>query len=170
MPTAPNPELFGHLIEPVKFVFSWAGLMPIAIIISGRFIAELMKLSGRRTYFFQIKIPRFIGIFAKDDEVVFGFGAFIVTLLTVGLVGGRGSYEMFRERFGLDLGQFTSTCVLSALTTVAITTVILLANRAAGALRRKTDPTLQEHQQMIEDLAAKRARPVPPGQDEGDNP
>ncbi len=64
------------LDDALKFIFSWIVLMPIAIIISGRYLGQLFKLPGRRKQFFQISIPHVISIRAQDDEVIFGFSLF----------------------------------------------------------------------------------------------
>lgn len=140
------------LDDALKYIFSWAALTPIAIIVSGRYLGQLFKLPGRRKQFFQISIPRIICVRAQDDEVILGFSVFFVFLVSIGFVGGKSAPSMLQSDFGASLGQFNSICVLSALGTLMAAILLYVMTRGLGHLRRRADSTAQERDQIIKQL------------------
>ena len=127
--------------------------MPIAIIISGRYLGQIFKLPGRRKQFFQISIPHIISIRAQDDEVIFGFSLFFVFLIAIAFVDGQGASSILKSRFGPSLGQFNSLCVLSAFATIAATILLYMTTRGLGRLRRRADPSARERDRLIDELS-----------------
>lgn len=143
------------MISPaLKFIFSWVILMPTAVVMSGKFLSQAFKLSGDASQHFVIPIPPFFRVEARNHEVTLGLGAFILTLLAVGLVAGRFAYQVFRTQFGIDPGHFNSLCILSSFLTVAwaiLLYVLLVVLRSGGV----GDEAVKEHAELIDDLSGK---------------
>jgi hypothetical protein len=123
-------QIIAALTEVVKFIFSWVILLPIAVIVSGKLLSARLKLSVSSEQIFKIAILRVLIIQATGAEVVLGLTGFIATLAFVGLFGGKPAYYLFRDRFGVDPGQFNSLCVLSSFAlviwTIALSALIAL--------------------------------------------
>src|SRR4051794_24158250 len=79
----------------VKFIFSWIILTPISIIISGKLLAQRMKLGPGSKSLFKISLFRILTVEATNDEVILGFTGFIITLCIVGFTGGSRAYIFF---------------------------------------------------------------------------
>jgi hypothetical protein len=141
------------LTDGVKLLFSWVILMPIAVIVSGKLITQLLRIPGQRGQSFQIKIPYLIALKAHNDEVILGFTLFIAALATTGFVAGRAVYRIFSAGFGIDPGQFNSLCIFSAFLSVVISGLVFALTRLAGQLRRRSDPVLREYDRTIDELA-----------------
>jgi hypothetical protein len=146
------------LDDALKFIFSWIALMPIAIIVSGRYLGQLFRLPGRRRQFFQVSIPHVISIRAQDDEVIFGFSLFFIFLVGIAFTDGKNASSMLKSHFGPSLGQFNSLCVLSALATLMAAIFLYVVTRGVGRLRRRTDTAAQERDRLISDLSQRPRR------------
>lgn len=143
------------LSDALKFVFSWVALMPIAIIVSGKFIAHIptFKLTGQEDQMFGVKLPGVISFVAKGDEVVFGFALFISEFFIIALVAGHAIYKLVESDFGINLGQFNAICAFSAFSSVLLSGVVLLGLAISGKIRRRSDPILQEHATELDNLS-----------------
>lgn len=132
-----------QLLDILKTIFSWAVLMPIAVIISGILLAKPFKLQVETEQRFRIPIPRIFHLEATNGEVILGFAGFIITLVIIALVGGQAAYAFFRNQFGIDPGQFNSLCVLSSFVTVIWSVIIWLLTQvrsnAPDPVERKRD-------------------------------
>src|SRR5437588_11438677 len=106
------------VIDAFKIIFSWAILMPIAVIISGKILSQPLKLPVTTQQKFTVPIPRILHLQANDGEVILGFAGFFITLLVIALVGGTSAYTIFKTDFGIDPGHFNSICILSSFITV----------------------------------------------------
>jgi hypothetical protein len=141
----------------IKFLFSWAVLMPICVIIGGKLLAKVLKLTFTTTQLFKITIPRMFVIQATDNEVIMGFTSFIITLVLIAIPAGPRAYLMFREQFGIDPGHFNSLCVLSSFSTVIWTFALYVLLFVAGRLKASTpDPIAEEHEKLIDQLSRKQ--------------
>lgn len=139
----------------IKFIFSWIVLMPIAVIIAGKFLSQIIKLEARSKQLFKIQIKSMLLVQATDDEVIFGFTGFFITLLPIGILTGPTAYNFFRIQFGVDPGQFNSLCILSAFTTIVWSFFIFLFNKI---LRPPKDAVFKERDKLIEDLSRRTQR------------
>jgi hypothetical protein len=144
------------LIDIFKAIFSWAILMPIAVIISGQFLSQPFKLPVDSNQSFGVPIPKILNLKAIGGEAVLGFASFIITLLATALIGGKGAYLMFVNRFGVDPGHFNSLCVLSSFLTVMWTFALwLLTLLVAKAHRQAPDPVTVKRDELINELSKK---------------
>ena len=150
-----NPSAaYDQLEKAIKFIFSWVVLMPIAVIIGGKLLAQVLKLNVRSTQLFRIAIPRMFEIKATDSEVIMGFTGFIITLVFIAVPAGPKAYNLFRTQFGVDPGHFNSLCVLSSFATVIWTFALYLLLLLTGKLREATpDPIATEHEELIDRLS-----------------
>jgi hypothetical protein len=137
-----------------KTIFSWAVLMPIAVIISGKLLAQPLKISIDTDQYFAIPIPKILYLRANGGEVILGFAGFIITLVLTAIIGGQSAYIMFRDRFGIDPGQFNSLCIFSSFMTVIWSVLIwLLTFLLSKAKQSAPDPVAQERDELIIKLA-----------------
>lgn len=116
-------------LEPlIKSVFSWVVLMPIAVILTGKILAKLIRFSVGTKQLFRIPLKHVV-VQATGGEVVLGFAAFIVTLLLMGVIAGPGAYELVKKNYGIDPGHFNALCMLSSFVSVAVSFGIFLLGR-----------------------------------------
>ena len=148
-----NAEIYESVI---KIVFSWVILMPIAVMVSGKLMAQTVKLSGQHGQLFQISIPKVIKIRANNDEVILGFGLFIVLLAIDGMVAGQVLYRLIVTNFGIDPGHFNALCIFSAFASVFLSGFVYGLSGCVALLRRRGDPQLRKYEQTIERLAAEK--------------
>jgi hypothetical protein len=150
----PNNNSYASGAEAViKFIFSWVMLMPVSVIISGKLLSEVLKLRVRSKQLFGIE-RRVAGVSfeiqATDNEVILGFTGFIITLMVIAVPLGHRAYDLFREQFGIDPGQFTSLCILSSLSTVIWTFILYVIQTVSGKIgKTTTDPVAAEHKELI---------------------
>lgn len=145
------------VVPSLRTVFSWAVLMPIAVILAGKLLSQQMKLAQASRQLFRVSLWRVLNIEARNDEVIFGFTGFIVTLFFLGSVAGPGAYTFFRERFGVDPGHFNALCVLSSFLLVVWTFLLFVVTRGLEAVRRVR--ASDEHSALIDKLTDPQRRP-----------
>jgi hypothetical protein len=141
----------------LKFGFSWLGMMPAAIAISGIFIRHIpgCQLTDQKHHLIGIPLWPVYRIRATGDEVVFGIGLFIAEFFLLGLTLGRQIYAIVRSGFGLDLGQFNSICAFSAFSSVLISFLALMIYLGGSHVMRRTDPALVSHTKKIGAILAR---------------
>jgi hypothetical protein len=150
------------LSDALKFIFSWVALLPIAIIVSGKFIAHIpaFKLTGQEGQMFGVRLPGVIDFVAKGDEVVYGFGLFIAEFFIVAIVAGHAVYNLVESDFGINLGQFNAICAFSAFSSVILSGLLLFGLAMSGRIRNRSDPIIQEHAAELDSLS--RGEPPSP--------
>lgn len=148
----PNDEHITAATAFIKFIFSWVILLPIAIIVSGKFLTKPIFFSVNTKQLFKIEIG-ILKIQATDEEVILGFAGFIITLFVSAMYGGKDVYELVKGRFGIDPGQFNSLCIFSSFSMVvwscALFFIIELARHFLSGPREKE---LIERDKLIEKL------------------
>ena len=147
-------QLIDALVPILKLIFSWIVLMPIAVIVSGQFLGQPLKMNLEKDQRFVIPLKIF-RLEAINSQVTFGFAGFIITLLAIGFSGGLKAYGVFKSEFGIDPGQFNSLCILSSFVTVmwsfALWLIVLLVRNIR---QRSPDPVSVERDRLIEQLRA----------------
>ena len=113
----PNDKYITAATAVIKFIFSWVILLPIAIIVSGKFLTKSVNFAVNTKQLFKIEFG-ILKIQATDEEVILGFAGFIITLFVSGIYGGKDVYELVKGRFGIDPGQFNSLCIFSSFSMV----------------------------------------------------
>jgi hypothetical protein len=146
-------ERLEFLVEVFKYIFSWAVLMPIAVIISGKLLALPFKVPVETDQRFVVPIPKILHLQANNGEVILGFAGFIITLVFIALAGGKPAYELFKSHFGIDPGHFNSLCILSSFLTVIWSVSLWLGNLVLS--KRRKDPAAAERDELILKLAEK---------------
>ena len=152
VPSAPSGDspIPSWLADGIKFVFSWVILMPVAVIVSGKLLAQRFKLVSNADDIFRIPIRGLFVIEAKNDEVVLGFSGFLLTLFIIAVAAGHIVYDLFKYQFGVDPGQFNSLCVFSSFATVLWTAILyVLTATKSGPLQS----VQQEHNALIKSIA-----------------
>jgi hypothetical protein len=153
--SAGSANVTATLTTIFKFLLSWVALAPISIIMSGKLLGQLIKLTGQRQQWFQLSIPGVVKLRAVGAEAVLGFVLYICDLLLVGLaVGAQRIDQIFSRNFGSQLGPANALIVFCALLSVAVSAFIWLLTRAVGARQRRSDPVLEEHDRIISGLTA----------------
>jgi hypothetical protein len=137
-----------------KFVFSWIVLLPIGVIVSGKFLAQRFKLAGEAPQQLRIQLKGVVLVQSNNEEVILGFAAFIITLLLLGISAGRLAYDFFLTHFGVDPGQFNSLCVLSSFSSVLWSSLVYLVTGASSQPDRGLET---EHTRLIKRLTKKKA-------------
>lgn len=148
-----QPAYVDIITDAVKLIFSWIVLMPIAVIVSGKLLAQVLKIPRQQKQLFQIKIPGVLTVRAQNDEVVIGFALFLCTFFITALIAGRGVYQLFVDRFGIDLGQFTSLCVFCSFQAVLFSSLTLVGTRVLSKYRQATDSIVKERDAIVESIA-----------------
>lgn len=143
------------LDDALKYIFSLAALTPIAVIFSGKWLGRLFKLPGRRKEYFQFSIPHVIYIKAMNDEVMLGFSLYIVFMVSIAWTDGKNAPVMLKSKFGANLGQFDSICVLSALGSLLAALSLFLLTAGLSRLRRRTDVIAKERDELVRKVSEK---------------
>lgn len=145
-------QVIDAVVPILKLIFSWIVLMPVAVIVSGQFLGQPLKMQLDKDQRFVIPL-RIFRLEAINSQVTLGFAGFIITLLAIGFSGGLRAYIMFRNQFGIDPGQFNSLCILSSFVTVmwssALWLIVLLINKVK---RASPDPVSQKRDELINEL------------------
>ncbi|MSQ48574.1 MAG: hypothetical protein EXR78_09385 [Deltaproteobacteria bacterium] len=150
IPPKPDPIASADLLtQAVKVIFSWAILMPIAVIVSGKLLSQRFSLSGKYDDQFNIRIPGILRIRSTNQEVILGFAGFLLSLLVLGCVFGAHVYDFVKSHFGVDPGQFNSLCILSSLLTVLWSSTLYVLTAAAPP-----DPASAERDRLGSEIAA----------------
>jgi len=102
----------------VGYIFSWAVLLPAAVILSGHFLASVFPMRGVTGIIFKISLW-FLRLEARNDEVILGLAGFLITFGIVAFSGGEAFYRYAAIQFGINPGQFHTLCFASAIITVA---------------------------------------------------
>jgi hypothetical protein len=131
------------------FIISWVVLTAISIIISGKFAAKIIRIGLSGDDQFLINLI-WLKLKSTKDEVVLGFAFFIVAFVIVFILGGEGAYDFFKKHSGLDIGQWNSLCVMSALLCASFCFILYLIS-----LLFKKSPiiTNEERKSIIEKLS-----------------
>jgi hypothetical protein len=113
-------------------LFSWAVLTALSIILSGKLLAKRIPAGFNDTALFNIPL----GIFrleAKGDEVSLGIIMFIFSFTGCIILGGKTAYEIFKDRAGIDIGQWNSLVVISSFLAVIVSTILcVILSRVTG--------------------------------------
>jgi hypothetical protein len=146
---------YGWVSDAADTLFSWAVLMPIAVIVSGKLLAKTIKFSADTEQSFKISI-KLLKIQATGGEVILGFAGFFITLFCFGTFGGKEIYELVKVNYGIDPGHFNSLCMFSSFTTVIWSSLVFLiyylfSQSSASAF----SPNDKEHTKLLENLAKK---------------
>ena len=116
---------YGWVGDAADTLFSWAVLMPIAVIVSGKLLAKPIKFSVDSEQSFKISI-KLLNIQATGGEVILGFTGFFITLFGFGTFGGKEIYNLVKDNYGIDPGHFNSLCMFSSFTTVIWSAAVFL--------------------------------------------
>lgn len=148
----PDNEYIAAIAEVVKFIFSWVILLPIAIIVSGKFLTKPVSFTVNSKQLFKIEIG-ILKIQATDEEVILGFAGFIITLFISAMYGGKDVYEVVKGGFGIDPGQFNSLCIFSSFSMVLWSCVLFLTIEIARYIfQGGKEKEIEERDQLIERL------------------
>lgn len=146
---------YGWVSDAADTLFSWAVLMPIAVIVSGKLLSKTINFTADSEQVFKISI-KLLKIQATGGEVILGFTGFFITLFCFGTFGGKEIYDLVKANYGIDPGQFNSLCMFSSFTTVIWSAVVfiiyyLISQSSASAFSEND----KEHKQLLEKLAQK---------------
>lgn len=146
------------ILDPLKYVFSYVVLMPIAVVMTGKLLAQVpvFSLVGQEHQRFGVTIPGVLSLRASGPEAVLGFLAFLPTLTILGLAAGPAIHTVVADHLGLQIDQFTSICLFSALADVAVVAMLAGLIVGIGAARRRKDPVNVEYRQAIDDVSHNR--------------
>lgn len=152
----PNDDYIATAEAAIKFIFSWVILLPIAIIVSGKFLTKPVSFSVNSKQLFKIEIG-ILTIQATDEEVILGFAGFIITLFASAMYSGKGVYELVKAGFGIDPGQFNSLCIFSSFSMVVWSCALLIITELAKHLfSGPRDKEMVERDKLIEQLRKER--------------
>lgn len=108
------------LTRIATLIFSWALVMPVAVILSGKFLAKVLFVSCRPMERLRIHVPRIFFLEATGTELVLGMTGFIVFFFAAGLCAGPQVHALFLRNFGIDPGRWNALCVFSSLSTLSL--------------------------------------------------
>jgi hypothetical protein len=98
---------YGWVADIADTLFSWAVLMPIAVIVSGKLLAKPINFTVDSEQSFKISI-KLLNIQATGGEVILGFTGFFITLFGFGTFGGKEIYALVKDNYGIDPGHFNA--------------------------------------------------------------
>lgn len=117
--------------EFVLAVFSWVILLAVGVIISGKLAARIVRLDFRDEDHFTINL-RILRIRAAGDEVSLGLAMYVLSFGTCAIFGGSHIYEFFKNRTGLDIGQWNSLSASASFFCIVITVLLTIVFAIAG--------------------------------------
>ena len=148
----PDNEYLAAAAAVVKFIFSWVILLPIAIIISGKFLTRPVSLKVNSKQLFKLSFG-ILKIQATDEEVILGFAGFIITLFISAMYGGKDIYEAVKSGFGIDPGHFNSLCIFSSFSMVLWSCFLFIVIGLSSSIFGYFKPReLRERDDLIEKL------------------
>lgn len=115
-----------QLGDVVKFIFSWVILLPVGVILSGKFLTQRLKFPPGTGDWFRINIPLIFSIKATGGEVFVGFAWFFICLLVLGVCVGKDLPDYVNTHFHVDPGQSNALCFMSSLLAASISFLIYL--------------------------------------------
>jgi hypothetical protein len=148
------------LVDSVlKFSFSWIGLMPAAIAVSGILLRHIpgCRLSHQEHHLIGIPLWPVYYIKATGDEVIFGIGLFITEFFLLGLTAGHQIYSIMRAGFGVNLGQFNSICAFSAFSSVILSFIVLMMFLGGHRIIQQHNVEAKQYVETMTSLAARES-------------
>lgn len=146
---------FGWVGDIADTLFSWAVLMPIAVIVSGKLLAKPINFTVDSEQSFKVSI-KLLNIQATGGEVILGFTGFFITLFGFGTFGGKEIYSLVKDNYGIDPGHFNSLCMFSSFTTVIwAAAVFLLYYLVSKSSLSSFSSNKKEHENLLDELANK---------------
>jgi lipid-A-disaccharide synthase-like uncharacterized protein len=112
----PDPADIINLLATI--LTSWPVIMAIGVILSGRFLSQLFKLTGSDQDIFAIRFWPIFTISAVGQDVSLGLAGFVMTLAIVGFMMGENVQQMMLLKFGIEAPQFSCISLVSSLITV----------------------------------------------------
>lgn len=152
-------EVAAFLLGVLKIIFSWVVLMPIAVIVSGKLLAQRLSLPTATKQLFRIPISGVLEINARNSEVILGFSGFLTTLFLLAITAGKQIYTLFKFQFGVDPGHFNSLCIFSSFATVVWSSLWFFLSRNSTS---PLQSLREEHDKLIKEIAEKRKHDVHP--------
>jgi NAD-dependent oxidoreductase involved in siderophore biosynthesis len=140
----PNPADIVNLLATI--LTSWPVIMAIGVIISGRFLSQLFKLSGSDQDLFTIRFWPIFTIRAVGQDVSLGLAGFVMTLAMVGFLMGENVQQMMLLKFGIAAPQFSCLSLVSSLITVCWSFALYVCVH----YRNRRDTTAMIHDAMIQ--------------------
>lgn len=150
--TGDSSPIVEQLARSLVVIFSWAVLMPISVIVSGKFLGTCVRLGDDPKQLFRISIFGIIRIEATNNEVTLGFTGFICVFLFTGFVGGHAAYRTFCSNFGVDPGQWNALCVLSALFLVVCSVLVYMLVRVSRFRSSAFASQAAKHRDLLDSL------------------
>lgn len=149
--------VYDQIEQAVKFIFSWVILMPIAVIVGGKFLSQVLPQFTGAKQLLRIAVKGIMEVAATDNEVIYGFGGFILTLFIVSVYGGNEVYPLVKSKFGIDPGHFNSLCVFCSFANVVWSFGIFIMNTIFVRIYRliKGD-TSAERDRLLDQIAKKK--------------
>jgi len=138
------PEI-AEIRGAIEFVFSAVFLIPIAVIFGGKLIALRypLKIPSEENV---LKVNLLIlKTRSTGAEVAWGFLAFIFCIAASIVIFGESTQIFLQSRAGIDLGIWTSHCVVAALFTLVLAFLIFLL---VPVLRQS--PLLSENERELQ--------------------
>lgn len=154
MPPETKPYTLDIADQVIRSIFSWAVLMPISVIITGKFLAKPISFNVTTKQLFRLRF-KVLEIQATGSEVILGFAGFIISLLLMGIFAGRDIYELVKANFGIDPGHFNALCMLASFVTVTWSAFVFLLHLL---INRSKLPTFVSDPSRYDSLIAKLSR------------
>src|SRR5437016_6208137 len=102
------------ITDTLKFICSWIVLLAIGVIVSGKLLAQKLKIDTGPGQLFRIPIKGIFTIEATNGEVVLGVSFYLICLLFLGWAFGASLQQWVRVHFGIDPGQFNALGFVSS--------------------------------------------------------
>ena len=115
--------------QALSLIFSWIILLPIGVIVTGKFLSQPLKFEAGPGLQFRIPIKGVLAIESNGAEVILGFACYLVSLGLLGAVFGSSIQPWVKARYGIDPGQFNALGFASSIFSVAISSVVFLVAR-----------------------------------------
>ena len=148
-------QIIENALPIFKLIFSIVVLMPISVIIAGKLLSQIFTLKVVDKQYFKVPLVM-LHIQATDDEVIWGFIGFIVTLVLFAAFIGETAQIVVKEHFGMTYPPFSSLCLLSAFTTVVWNVLLYGISQKFRNLRY--DKKYREYRRRINEISKRKRR------------
>jgi len=124
--------------------------MAIGVIVSGKLLAQKLRLDAGTGQLFRIPVKGVFTIEATGGEVVLGVSFYLICLLFLGMAFGSGLQPWVKLHFGIDPGQFNCLGFVSSLTAVTISSAVFLFAKIQLPTTDRT--AVQRRDRVVEEL------------------
>lgn len=140
--------------EIIVFIFSWIVVLPICVVLTGKFLSQVFDYKVKNDDLFAINVY-FLRIKAEKSEVMIGFGVYLLVFFTNLLFAKEYPLSVLNDGAGLKLTKWNAVCLFSALCSSSIATLVFIViNLVPRLFRRRNIISKDKEAEILSKIAS----------------